>query len=69
METVFEVWSQPLLHLSTFDGLGRKATIFHSHLANLLAVCHNIQQSNVVLDALHHLFLPTSICYHSHPRE
>ena len=65
------VWSVesapfPPLVFSTFDGLGRKA---NSHLANLLAVCHNIQQSNVVLDALHHLFLPTSICHHSHPRE
>ena len=32
-----------LLEFSTFDSLGREATIFYSHLVDLLAVQHNIQ--------------------------
>ena len=33
------------LVFSTFGGLGRETTIFYSCLANLFAVCHNIQYS------------------------
>ena len=54
---------------STFGGLGREATIFYSRLANLLAVRHNINSASSYsqmlscMDALYHLFLPTSICH------
>ena len=36
------------LVFSTFGSLGREATIFYSHLANLLAVRHNIQYSQML---------------------
>ena len=36
------------LVFSTFGGLGREATIFYSRLANLLAVRHNIQYSQML---------------------
>ena len=36
------------LVFSTFGGLGREATIFSSRLANLLAVRHNIQYSQML---------------------
>ena len=36
------------LVFSTFGGLGREATIFYSRLANLLAVRHNIQYSQLL---------------------
>ena len=41
METVLEVYSQPSFAPLVFStSLGKEATIFHSHLTNLLAVCH-----------------------------
>ena len=33
---------------STFGGLGREATIFYSHFANLLAIRHSIQSSQML---------------------
>ena len=53
MEIVFinNVESAFLLHwyfLPLVHGLGREATIFYSHLADLLAVQHNIQYSQIL---------------------
>ena len=33
---------------SIFGGIGREATIFYSHLANLPVVCHNIHYSQML---------------------
>ena len=43
-----ESTSFTLLVFYTFGGLGRETTIFYSHLANLLAIRHNIQCSQML---------------------
>ena len=56
------------LVFSTFGGLGREASIFYSRLADLLAIRHATQYSQMLSWMRCTIsFFPTTTCYLSHP--